>query len=225
VTATPGSVPDRQDNGLVAAAYVPLTDVVPQLVSALLTALARARIPAYVASTPSDEALRLFVAAEERADARTIVASVVRAAGQATPPDRNDPLAGIDTDAEFERLIADWHVDTHHAIRDAERALTAEDEEWRARLEKDPAADEPVWLDDDHYVPPAPPPLPRFAPQTVLALIVIALSVLLLAFGGELGVASRLTLILGICGVLLGAGILVSRLRDRGDDDDDGARI
>jgi hypothetical protein len=225
VTATPGPVPDRQDNGLVAAAYVPLTDVVPQLVSALLTALARARIPAYVASTPSDEALRLFVAAEERADARTIVASVVRAAGQAAPPDRNDPLAGIDTDAEFERLIADWHVDTHHAIRDAERALTAEDEEWRARLEKDPAADEPVWLDDDHYVPPAPPPLPRFAPQTVLALIVIALSVLLLAFGGELGVASRLTLILGICGVLLGAGILVSRLRDRGDDDDDGARI
>jgi hypothetical protein len=225
VTATPGPVPDRQDNGLVAAAYVPLTDVVPQLVSALLTALARARIPAYVASTPSDEALRLFVAAEERADARTIVASVVRAAGQAAPPDRNDPLAGIDTDAEFERLIADWHVDTHHAIRDAERALTAEDEEWRARLEKEPAADEPVWLDDDHYVPPAPPPLPRFAPQTVLALIVIALSVLLLAFGGELGVASRLTLILGICGVLLGAGILVSRLRDRGDDDDDGARI
>jgi hypothetical protein len=225
VTATPGPVPDRQDNGLVAAAYVPLTDVVPQLVSALLTALARARIPAYVASTPSDEALRLFVAAEERADARTIVASVVRAAGQAAAPDRNDPLAGIDTDAEFERLIADWHVDTHHAIRDAERALTAEDEEWRARLEKEPAADEPVWLDDDHYVPPAPPPLPRFAPQTVLALIVIALSVLLLAFGGELGVASRLTLVLGICGVLLGAGILVSRLRDRGDDDDDGARI
>jgi hypothetical protein len=225
VTATPGPVPDRQDNGLVAAAYVPLTDVAPQLVSALLTALGRARIPAYVASTPSDEALRLFVAAEERADARTIVASVIRAAGQAPPPHRNDPLAGIDTDAEFERLIADWHVDTHNAIRDAERALTAEDDEWRARLEKDAAAEQPLWLDDDHYVPPAPPPLPRLAPQTVLAMVIIALSVLLLALGGELGVAGRLTLVLGICGVLLGAGILVSRLRDRRDDDDDGARI
>jgi hypothetical protein len=225
VTATPGPVPDRQDNGLVAATYVPLTDVAPQLVSALLTALGRARIPAYVASTPSDEALRLFVAAEERADARTIVASVVRAAGETPPPDRNDPLAGIDTDAEFERLVADWHVDTHNAIRDAERSLSAEDEEWRARLEKPPAAEEPVWLDDDHYVPPAPPPLPRFAPQTILAMVIIGLSVLLLGLGGELGIASRLTMILGICGVLVGAAILVSRLRSHRDDDDDGARL
>lgn len=225
MTATPGPVPGRQDNGLVAAAYVPLTDVAPQLVSALLTALARARIPAYVASTPSDEALRLFVAAEERADARTIVASVVRAAGEAAPPDRNDPLAGIDTDAEFERLIADWHVDTHNAIRDAEKALNAEDEEWRARLEKDAAAEQPVWLDDDHYVPPVPPPLPRFAAPTVLAMIVITLSVLLMGLGVEIGIDSRLSLILGICGVLLGAGILASRLRDHGDDDDDGARL
>jgi hypothetical protein len=225
VTATPGPVPGRQDNGLVAAAYVPLTDVAPQLVSALLTALGRARIPAYVASTPSDEALRLFVAAEERADARTIVASVVRAAGEAAPPDRNDPLAGIDTDAEFERLVADWHVDTHNAIRDAEKALSAEDEEWRARLEKDASAQQPAWLDDDHYVPPVPPPLPRFAAPTVLAMVVITLSVLLMGLGGEIGIDSRLSLILGICGVLLGAGILASRLRDRGDDDDDGARL
>jgi hypothetical protein len=225
VTATPGPVPDRQDNGLVAATYVPLTDVAPQLVSALLTALGRARIPAYVASTPSDEALRLFVAAEERADARTIVASVVRAAGKTPPPDRNDPLAGIDTDAEFERLVADWHVDTHNAIRDAERSLSAEDEEWRARLEQPPAAEEPVWLDDDHFVPPAPPPLPRFAPQTILAMVIIGLSVLLLGLGGELGLAGRLSMILGICGVLLGAAILVSRLRAHRDDGDDGARL
>jgi hypothetical protein len=225
MTAAPGPVPGRQDNGLIAATYVPLTDVAPQLVSALLTALGRARIPAYVASTPSDEALRLFVAAEERADARTIVASVVRAAGETPPPDRNDPLAGIDTDAEFERLVADWHVDTHNAIRDAERSLSAEDEEWRARLEKPPAAEEPVWLDDDHYVPPAPPPLPRFAPQTILAMVIIGLSVLLLGLGGELGIASRLTMILGICGVLVGAAILVSRLRSHRDDDDDGARL
>jgi hypothetical protein len=55
--------------------------------------------------------------------------------------------------------------------------------------------------------------------------VVIALSVLLLALGGELGVDTRLTLILGVSGVLLGAAILVSRLRDRRDDDDDGARL
>jgi hypothetical protein len=225
MTAAPGPVPGRQDNGLIAANYVPLTDVAPQLVSALLTALGRARIPAYVSTTASDEALRLYVAADERADARTIVASVVRAAGETAPPQRNDPLAGIDTDAAFQELIADWYVDTHDAIRDAERSLTAEDEDWRARLQKEPADEAPVWLDDDHYVPPVPPPLPRFAAPTILAMVIIALSVLLLALGGELGIASRLTLIFGVSGVLLGAGILVSRLRERGDDDDDGARL
>jgi hypothetical protein len=56
-------------------------------------------------------------------------------------------------------------------------------------------------------------------------MVVITLSVLLMGLGGEIGIDSRLSLILGICGVLLGAGILASRLRDRGDDDDDGARL
>jgi hypothetical protein len=219
------SLPDgSRDNGLIATSYVPLTDVPLTVAPRVLTALGRARIAAYLTDAPgSGGTLRLHVAAGERADARTIVASVVRASGSDASGAVPDPLAGIDPDVEFARLVADWHVDTHHAIRDAERQLTRDDEDWRLRLNRLPPAPETPWLDDEHYVPPVPPPLPRFAAPTIVAMVVIALSIVILAFGGELGLASQLTLLLGVMGVLLGTGMLVMRMRARRDDDDDGA--
>lgn len=219
----------RLDNGLLATSYVPLTDVDPVLGPHLLTALGRARIAAYLDDSPqpAGPARRLFVAADERGDARTIVAAVIRAAGGTPPPSpeppRADPLAGVDTEAAFADLIADWHVDTVTAIREAERALSREDEDWRARLEQTPA--EPAWLDEQHYIPPPPPPLPRLAAPTIVAMSVLAISIILLGLGGQFGLANRLTMVLGVCGVLLGAAILVMRLRDHRDDDDDGARL
>jgi len=225
-TDTTAPDPGRRDNGLLATAYVPLTDVSVDLGLTLLVALRRSRIAAYLVDAPApSDAQRLYVAADERADARTIAASVIKASGgpEGLPPElSSDPLAGIDAEAEFAALVADWHVDTHVAIREAERSLNREDEDWRARLNPAPVA-EPVWLDDDHYVPPVPPPLPRFAAPTVLAMTVLAISILLLGLGGEFGLASRLTLLLGVCGVLAGASMLVMRLRAFRDDDDDGA--
>jgi hypothetical protein len=215
------TAPERRDNGLIAPSYVALTDVTPSLAPQVLSALGRARIAAYLAESAREDHLRLYVASAERADARTIVTSVVRASGDDSP--LPDPLDGIDSDAEFERLVADWHVDTHNAIRDAERDLTREDADWRARLTPPGETEDAPWLDDDHYVPPAPPPLPRFAVPTLLAMTLIAASIVLLAFGVELGVAGRLSLFLGVLGVLAGAAILVTRLRERRDDDDDGA--
>lgn len=226
MTHVPADRPDgdgapRLGNGLVAARYVPLTDIEPEVGKSLLTALARARIPAFLGSTPGrSEVRRLFVSAEERTDAKTIVAAVVRASGgiPAALPDAQ--TADLDVDAEFADMIADWKVDTIAAIREAERALSREDENWRARLEH--AAPEP-WLDEQHYVPPAPPPLPRFAGATVAAMSILAISILLLGLGGRIGLANQLTLVLGVCGVLLGAVMLFLRLRTRRDDDDDGA--
>lgn len=227
-----GSGPEqgRVDNGLRAPAYVPLTDVDPDVGQHLLTALGRARIAAYLGPAVADESdqRRLFVASEERGDARTIVAAAVRALGAPQPelPEPStDPLAGLDTESLFNALVADWHVDTHTAIRNAERDLTKEDEDWRARLAQQPAED-PIWLDEDHYVPPPPPPLPRLAGPTILAIAMIALSVVLLGFGNQLGLAGNLGFVLGIAGILCGAGILLSRLHDTDpDDDDDGAAI
>ena len=201
--------------------YVPLADVAAPLAAQLLNALGRARIPAYLTEAPGDgpdsDNVRLFVAAAERGDARTIVASVVRASGDSAP--LRDPLDGIDSEAEFARLVADWHVDTHLAIREAERDLTREDEDWRARLL--PTQAEPE--EEEHYVPPPPPPLPRLAAPTLLAVLLIALSVALLAFGTRIGFDGRFSLLFGVLGVLTGTAILIMRLRDHHDEDDDGA--
>lgn len=217
------------DNGLAAPSYVPLTDVTAEVGRHLLTALGRARIAAHLDPAPDPAQRRLFVAAEERSDARTIVAAALRALGvgspTADPVQPADPLAGVDTDAAFAALIADWHVDTLAAVREAERQLRAEDADWRARLEK-PIPDEPVWLDEEHYIPPPPPPLPRLAAPTIGAMALLAISILLLGLGGQFGLASDLTMLLGVGGLLLGAGILIMRLRERpADDDDDGAVI
>ena len=221
----------RLDNGLVAPSYVPLTDVEDHIGRSLLVMLGRARIAAYLAGIDGVPASRkrLFVASEERADARTIVAAAVRSLRGDEPPQpppapRADPLAGVDTNAAFAELVADWHVDTVAAVRDAERQLRQEDADWRARLQQ-PPVDDPVWLDEDHYVPPEPPPLPRLAAPTVGAMALLAVSILLLGLGGDFGLASDLTLLLGVLGVLVGAWMLVMRLRDRRDDDDDDGAV
>jgi hypothetical protein len=221
----------RLDNGLRAPAYVPLTDVHPDVGRHLLAALGRARIAAYLGPVPATESeqQRLFVASDDRVDARTIVAAAVRALGTEQPaiPAHGDPLAGVDADAAFEELVADWKIDTVAAVREAERDLTREDAEWRSRLIKPPARDE-VWLDEDHYVPPPPPPLPRLAAPTIVAMSVLAISILLLGLGGEFGLASNLTLVLGLAGLLLGGVILFTRVREyRRDEEegDDGAAI
>ncbi len=216
----------RLDNGLHAVTYVPLTDVDATVGRHLLTALGRARIAAYLGDEQAGALRRLFVAAEERGDARTIVAAAVRALGSSEPPPvpAPDPLAGLDTDAAFAELIADWHVDTVAAIRQAERDLSREDADWRDRIAQ-PGDDEPIWLDDDHYVPPPPPPLPRFAAPTILALSILVISIVVLGLGGEIGLANNLSWVLGVGGVLLGAGILVSRLREHHDFDDDGSAV
>jgi hypothetical protein len=225
-----GSEYDRLDNGLRAPAYVPLTDVDAVVGRQLLDALGRARIAAYLAPAPAPIAdrRRLFVASDERVDARTIVAAAVRALGEEEPqlpPASDDPLAGVDTDAAFQALIADWHVDTVAAVRDAERDLTREDSDWRARLNK-PAPPDEVWLDDDHYVPPPPPPLPRLAAPTIIAMAVLAISIVVLGLGGEVGLAGNLSFVLGIGGLLLGGALLFTRLRDRpADEDDDGSAV
>jgi hypothetical protein len=244
MTSSPGESqpPGPDSNGLLAPMYVPLTDVDQEVGRTLLTTLGRARIAAYLTGVPgvADEARRrLFVAADERSDARTIVASVLRSSGGAVAaapaPEQpvRDPLDGVDTETAFAELVADWHVDTLKAVREAERQLREEDAQWRARLVQqqpagaDAGGDDLVWLDDDHYVPPPPPPLPRLSAPTIGAIALIALAIAVLAVGARLGFDSDLRFLLGIGGILAAGYILVTRLRPRTDEDedDDGAVI
>jgi hypothetical protein len=215
-------------NGLLASSYVPLTDIETSVAPRVLTALERSRIAAYLASSGNDGTLRLYVASGERSDARTVVAAVLRASGADTEPipERSeDPLAGVDADAEFAAIVADWHVDTHDAIRKAEHDLSREDEDWRLRLnqQETPDTDELTWLDDDHYVPPNPPPIPRPTAPFVLGLLLIAIAIVLLALGSELGMAFETRLFIAVVAILSATGVFIWRLRARRDEDDDGA--
>jgi hypothetical protein len=216
------------NNGLLASSYVPLTDIETAVAPRVLTALERSRIAAYLASSGNDGTLRLYVASGERSDARTIVAAVLRANGSDTRPpaeQQEDPLAGLDPDAEFAAMVADWHVDTHEAIRAAERDLSREDEDWRLRLnqQEKSESDELTWLDDDHYVPPNPPPIPRPSAPFVLGLLLVAIAIVLLAFGSELGMAFETRLFIAVTAILSATAVFIWRLRGRRDDEDDGA--
>jgi hypothetical protein len=221
VTYDPHSA--RHGNGLSADTYVPLADVDPDVGEELLVALRRARIPAYVEPAGEAPLRRLFVASADRADARTVVEAASR-----MPLLPLNPLEGVDTDTEFDALVGDWDVDTIRAVRAAERDLTREDADWRARLEPGfpgtSAAD-----DEEHYVPPPPPPLPRLSAATIFALIILAASIVVLAVGDQLGLDSDVALLLGVGGILTGAGMLIMRLRARPpeeeDDGDDGAIV
>jgi hypothetical protein len=236
----------RRDNGLPASSFVPLAEVDAALGDVLLQALGRARIAAYLEPTPIPGRQLLYAAAMERGDARTIVTRVSRAAsasdsGDAGAVDGVDTAAassgtaggtgtvsapnllqGRDTDSEFQALVADWHVDTVEAIRSAERDLTREDADWRAHISPPPPsnADE-----EEHFVPPPPPPLPRLSATAIGAILIIALSIFVLSAGAWLGLGVDLTFLAGIGGILLGAGMLVMKLRAQPDDEDDDGAI
>lgn len=213
----------RHGNGLDADTWVPLVDVDPELGEQLLIALKRARIPAYLEPAGEPQRRRLFAASADRGDAQIIVESVTRGGTDVVPL---DVLEGVDTDAEFNALVGEWDIDTINAVRAAERDLTREDSDWRARLEPG-FSNEPTEEDEEHYVPPPPPPLPRLSGATIFALFILVVSILVLAIGSRMGLDGDFAFLIGVAGVLVGAGLLIMRLRARPpeDEDDDGAIV
>ncbi|SNQ46763.1 conserved hypothetical protein [Frankia canadensis] len=77
--------------------------------------------------------------------------------------------------------------------------------------------------DDDHYIPPEPPPLPRIRPVTRWALGSIALGMVFLVVPSLIGLnQSRSQDVTGVMLILGGVGTLVARLGDRPPTDSDG---
>jgi hypothetical protein len=254
-----GQPPQRRDNGLVADRYVALADVDPRLGEHLLDLLRLADIPAYL-EPPADPRVaaryrvagpieRLYVQSALRAEAREVV---VAAAAEAGPPMVADDspellgspdtgkglLDGVDTDAEFARIVAgfnstadeprlsgpvDWDArsEVTASMLDAAAEQRAALDRERADLDDDPA------LLEEHFEPPPPPPFPWPSPGTLGALLIFLLGLFIIARGDLIGLGGDVAFPLGVISVLTGLGLLVSRLRPRADesDDDDGAIV
>ena len=216
----------RRDNGLDSDKFSPVADVDPRLADHLLDVLGLRDVPAYVEPTPASDPVtadRLYVAADQTSEARQVLTEIASELGIEVAQHRHwdrpredppaDPLAGIDTDAEFAKIVA--------GMQDLDRPVLPPPAPQLGTPRPDP-------LDEvDHFVPPPAPPLPRPARATAMAVLVTLLGVFVLAFGYPLGLPPDLPLPLGVVLILFGSGLLVLRLRPepRDDSDDDGAVV
>ncbi len=66
--------------------------------------------------------------------------------------------------------------------------------------------------EDEHFVPPEPPPLPRIGPPAAVGLVLLTLGFVLVASPGWLGVSSTYGLPMGLLTLAAGLGWLVLRL-------------
>jgi hypothetical protein len=224
----------RRDNGLDATLWSPLRDVDPRVGEHLLDLLATQGIAAYLEPAadvgpytrtvflPSPPSDRLYVDRTRRGDARALLAqhADVLAEPVAAAPPAATPLT--DDDAEFARIVAAFEAEHGPATGPAEEP----------RNDPPPPPAELSVLDtldaldaQDHYEPPPPPPLPVLAPATLYALLLIAAGVLLVVRPATLRLSVDVGLVLGAAAVLGGVVLLVSRMRDRSDDGDDGAVV
>jgi hypothetical protein len=238
MTGSPAAHRGRRDNGLDSDTFAPVADVDPRLADHLLDVLGLREVPAYVEPAPASIptlADRLYVAAEQTGQAREVLAALAAelgievarhghqlfsesdgsgaGLGGSESGARVDPLQGMDTNAEFEAIVA--------GLGDLGRPLF--------EVTVSPAAPSVAATDPEpeHFVPPVPPPVPRPAAPTVLAALVVLFGVALIAFGGLLGLPRDFPLPGGVVLILFGTVLLILRLRPepRDDSDDDGAVV
>jgi len=82
--------------------------------------------------------------------------------------------------------------------------------------------------DEEHYVPPEPPPLPKLRPLTITALVLVILGVVLLIIPSLIGLDARIATPIALLAVTCGGGMLLLRARQNPKDPtarDDGAQI
>jgi hypothetical protein len=237
-----GPRPGARDNGLRCGGYVAAGDLDPRVADALLDALRAEGIAAYASPTPAarggylelklpDQLTdRVFVDAEKSARAMELFAeeqseSSHAAAPAESPASSSRGPADLDVDAAWQQLLT--------SLQSPSTAVTWPDREDVA-AGSPPATFDAEQLsvgtasyddpDDEHYVPPKPPPLPKLRPVTLgaLACIIGGLVVLITGIdGGDLSWIAWLA-------IIGGGGALVWYMKDRPPTDsgwDDGAVV
>lgn len=218
----------RRDNGLGAALWHPLRDVDPRVGEHLLDVLREEGIAAYLAPStddgpytrtqflPSPPTDRLFVDRARRLEARAVVDTHADEHPRTQPATVRHTDDTAATDAEFARIVSFWETEDG-----AVPPVT------QPRDDPPPPPAEPDVLDrpDEHYEPPAPPPLPMPAPASLYAMVLIAVGAVLIIAPGAVGLGLDAGIVLGVLAVVGGVSVLVARMRDGSDDDDDGAVV
>jgi len=229
---TPRRGRGRLDNGLDAILWSPLGDVDPRVGEHLLDLLHAVGIAAYLEPSadvgpytrtvflPSPPTDRLFVDRARRAEARTVVDEHAPRSVEADKAPLPEPAAvprKVDEDAEWARIVSAFEAEHGRAVVDDEPSDAPA-----------PAPHETAILDlpDEHFEPPPPPPLPAPSPASLYAVLLVVAGIVLVGAPGLLRLTADLGLILGVAAIAGGVAMLVSRMRDRSDDDgDDGAVV
>ena len=228
------SPPRVRTNALSAAAFVPLRDVDPRVVEALLDSLEDAGVAAYseprTGAVETDHDERLWVDGDRRELAEAVVAAEL--------PGLLAETAEPDPDELFAAIVANWDSalgaaddvrpwpDSEHIEQPSPPAQA-----WRASAsELLPALEGEREADEGHYVPPPPPPVPPPDMTTKFAIVGIVLGVVcLLGLQRLLGFPTgKGAYVFGALVLVASVGTLFARLRDtpRVDDGpDDGAVV
>jgi hypothetical protein len=231
---TPRRGRGRLDNGLDATLWSPLRDVDPRVGEHLLDLLQAVGIAAYLEPSadvgeytrtvflPSPPSDRLFVDRARLAEARDVLdrhAPQAADAGDQAPVPLPEPAAvrrEIDEDAEWARIVSAFEAE--HG-----RSVVGDDPvDGPAPVPHEtPILDRP----DDHFEPPPPPPLPAPSPASLYAVLLVIAGVVLVGAPGLLRLSTDVGLIVGVAAITTGVALLVSRMRERSDDGDDGAVV
>ena len=215
---------------------------------------------------------RLYVRADQRQEARAVVVAAAHEAGESaetiaadappTPAPRSaadDVLDGIDTDAEFARIVSAFSGPSappptvsdpvnRRGIDPADLILDPDptDDELVTPAELDAAAEaaaqarfaaeqdaefdlEAAEEEDDHFYPPPAPPFPVPTANTVGAVLLMILGILVLLRGDVFGLDSNTSFPASIILLLASSALIIRGLRDRpepGEEpEDDGAEV
>ena len=141
--------------------------------------------------------------------------------GEPDPPDSAGPVD------DFERIVSGWRSEGAPAWPDDADVLAADVSPTDPGNSGQDDGEEPA--DDEHFVPPEPPPLPRIGPPALVGLALLGLGLVLLVSPSWVGVPSVYGLPMGLLCLASGLGWLVLRLWPSppqpgdGDGEDDGA--
>ncbi|UOY02978.1 hypothetical protein [Blastococcus sp. PRF04-17] len=218
----------RLDNGLDAALWSPVGDVDPRVGEHLLDLLQAVGIAAYLEPSadvgeytrtvflPSPPADRLFVDRARRVEARALVDEHAPRTDHAPLPEPATARREIDEDAEWARIVSAFEAEHGRPPVDDEPSDTPA-----------PVPHETPILDlpEEHFEPPPPPPLPAPAPASLYAVLLVLAGVVLIGAPGLLRLSADVGLLVGVVAIAGGVAMLVSRMRERSDDGDDGAVV